>query len=89
MRFVFCYDANFEHYTVRKTGNVNYEEVNMTVLSNGICVIALDNEMQLSKDENVKIVNNPPFNSTTKVYNQNGVVRYVDGEKILSVKLRK
>ena len=88
-RFVFCYDANFEHYTVRKTGNVNYEEVNMTVLSNGICVIALDNEMQLSKDENVKIVNNPPFNSTTKVYNQNGVVRYVDGEKILSVKLRK
>ena len=88
-RFVFCYDGNFEYYTVRKTENVSYEEVNITVLPNGICVIALDNEMQLSKDENVKIVNNPPFNSSTKVYNQNGVVRYIDNDKILSVKLKK
>ena len=88
-RIVFCYNASFERYSVRKTENVGYEEVNMTVLPNGICVIALDSEMQLSKDENVKLIANPPFNSTTKVYNQNGIVRFFEEKNICSVRLKK
>lgn len=87
--FVITFNAAFNSYNVRTSKDVPYSEINLTVLPNGVTVMAGNTTVEVFKDQNVKVIDNPPFNSTTKLYNYSGGIFYVDGKKIMAAKMRK
>jgi hypothetical protein len=87
--FVMAFNATFNSYNVRTSKDVPYSEINLTVLPNGVTVMAGNTNVEVFKDQNVKVIDNPPFNSTTKLYNYSGGIFYVDGKKIMAAKMRK
>jgi serine/threonine protein kinase len=87
--FVMTFNENFSGYTLRTTKDVAYSEINLTVLSNGVAVMANNSTAEIFKGSNVKVFDNPPFNSTTKLFNYSGSVFYIDGKKIISAKTKK
>jgi protein associated with RNAse G/E len=87
--FVFTFNQDYSSYTVRIAKDIPYSEINLTVLPNGIAVIVNNGDAEIFKDSNVKVVDNPPFNSTTKLYNYSGSIYYIDGKEIKSVKMKK
>jgi len=86
--FVFTFDANYSSYTIRVTKDVPYSEINLTVLPNGIAVMVNNGNAEIFKGANVKVIDSPPFNSTTKLYSYSGSVHYIDGKEIKSVKMK-
>lgn len=87
--FVFTFNSDYTAYTLRVTKDVPYSEINLTVLPNGIAVMVNNGDAEIFKDSNVKVIDNPPFNATTKLYNYSGSACYVDGKEIKSVKMKK
>lgn len=87
--FVFTFNQDYSSYTIRVTKDIPYSEINLTVLPNGIAVIVNNGDAEIFKDSNVKVIDNPPFNSTTKLYNYSGSIYYIDGKEIKSVKMKK
>lgn len=86
---VLTFNAAYNQYTIRANKDVPYSEINLTVLPNGIAVMANNTSVELFKGNDVKIIDNPPFNATTKLYNYSGSVHYVDGRKIFSTRMKK
>ena len=87
--FVFTFNSDYTSYTLRVTKDVPYSEINLTVLPNGIAVMVNNGDAEIFKDSNVKVIDNPPFNATTKLYNYSGSACYIDGKEIKSVKMKK
>jgi len=85
-RLVFVFSNDFSSYDIRLTEDVSYSDINFTVLPDGLCVLVSgDSEIELFKDNSkVKVVDNPPFDSTMKLFNINGRVHYVNGNKVFS-----
>ena len=88
-RFIFTFDAAYRGYTLRVSNNVDYSDINLTVMPNGITVLATNDQVELFKENQVKVFDNPPFDSTTRLFNVNGVIHYVDGNKIMKAKMKK
>lgn len=88
-RFIFSFSHDFSNYKLRVSNDVQYSDINLTVLSNGVGVLATDTEFEIFKDDGVKVVSNPPFNSSTKLFNVSGGVCYIDGKKVFSAKMKK
>lgn len=88
-RFIFTFSSDYLTYKVRVSNDVQYADINLTILPNGVGVLATDTEVEIFKDEGVKVINNPPFNSATKIYNVSGGVCYFDGKRVYSTKMKK
>ena len=87
-RFIFVFDDNFRSYNLTRTDDITYGPVNFTVMQNGLCIMALDSEAQIFKGDKVKIINNPPFDTSTRLFNKSGGVFFIDRNKIYSVKMK-
>ena len=87
-RFILDFNPSFIKYDIRKTNGVQYCEINLTVLPNGVTILACQDCVEIFKGSGVKIVDNPPFNSVTKIFNVNGKFFFVDGNKIFSSKMK-
>ena len=87
-RFVLVFNDTFTQYTVSKADNVAYAPINLTVMKNGVCIMITDSDVQIFKDNKVKVINNPPFDSTTRLFNSSGTVFFIDGNKIYSAKMK-
>ena len=79
---------DYNGYTVRVSKDVSYSEINLTVMPNGVAVMATESDVEIFKDTSVKAVDSPPFDSTTKIYNESGVIHYIDGKDIYRVKMK-
>lgn len=88
-RFVFSFSADFSTYTLRISKDVQYSDINLTVLPTGIAVLATDTEVEIFKGDGVKVITSPPFNSATKLFNVSGGVCYIDGKKVFTAKMKK
>lgn len=88
-RFVINFDGKFENYSITKADNVSYAPINLTVMNNGVCIMALEAEVHLFKDKQTKVVNSPPFGSDNKLLNFSGKVVFIDKNKVFSVKMQK
>jgi len=88
-RFVMFFDKEFKQYSISKTDNINYDMVNFTVLPSGVCVMAVDTDVHIFVNNQVKIVNNPPFNASTKLYTSSGGVFFINNNKVYSIKMKK
>jgi len=89
-RLVFVFDEFFSQYDVRLAEDVPYTDINFTVLPGGPCILVSgDSEIEIFKDNSkVKIVDNPPFDSSMKLFNINGRVHYINGNKVYSATMK-
>lgn len=88
-RIILTFDQNHEKYVERIDADVNYIDVNLTVMPNGVAILALEDSVEIFKDNNINKIENPPFDSTKRIYNISGVIYYVDGREIHTVKVKK
>ena len=86
---IISFDDKFGSYEIRKIKDVSYGPVNMTTLPNGVCVFAMESEVQLFKGNSIKVIKDPPFDSTTRLFNVSGDVFYIDGSKVVAAKMKK
>ena len=87
-RFIITYDDKFNDYKIRKQDDVSFGSVNFTVKPNGVCILASDNEVEIFKDEKIKIVSNSPFDTDTKLFNRNGDIFFIDEKRVYSVRTK-
>ena len=88
-RFVLSLDVTFTKYTARITKDVSYCNMNLTVMPNGVSVLVSDSNVEVFKEENVKVIDNPPFGASNKMFNVSGGMYYIDGKKLYAVKMKK
>ena len=88
-RIVLTFNSTYTKYTIRSKSDVDYADINMTVLPTGVAILATNDQVEIFKGDQVKVMDNPPFDSTTRIYNVNGVLHYVDGKQIFSAKIKK
>lgn len=88
-RFVLIFNDTFTAYEISKAEDVTYAPINFTVMPNGLCIMAVDSEVQVFKGTQVKVINDPPFNPNTKLFNASGGVFFIDDNKVYSVKMKK
>lgn len=85
-RFIIVFDKLFSTYKIRLDEDVSYSDVNFTVKPNGVCILALDDEVEIFKDEHIKRLSNSPFDSGTPLFNKQGDIFFIVSNKIYSVK---
>jgi len=88
-RFILTFDDKFSSYTISRTDNVGYAPVNFTVMSNGLCIMAVDSECRVFKNSQVKVLSDPPFDADNRLLNASGRVLFVDKNKLVAVKMKK
>jgi hypothetical protein len=88
-RFILVFDKDFSSYTITKADNVSYAPINLTVMSNGLCIMVVDSEVHVFKDGQVKVIKDPPFDADNRLLNISGRVMFVDKNKLISVKMKK
>jgi hypothetical protein len=88
-RHVFTFESDFINYIHRISEDVVYAEVNFTVLPNGVTILATNDEVEIFKGNGVKVIDDPPFNASTKLFNKLGTVYYIDGKEIHRATIKK
>lgn len=92
-RFVLHFDLKNTFnitYTSRVISNIDYSNINFTVLDNGLAILLVEDEkIEVFRDNlTIKIVDNSPFNQSMKLTSINNNVYFIDTNKILNLKLK-
>lgn len=92
-RFVINFDFKnmFDiKYDIRISNNIDYNTINFLVLNNGLAILLTDSEkIELFRDNNnIKVVENSPFNNSMKLFEINNNVFFIDKNKVFSLKLK-
>ena len=87
-RFVMQFNDKFTQYTIRRSDNVSYSSINFTLKSNGVCILAYSNELEIFHGNQVKVISNSPIEDDMKLFELNGEVCFIDENKIYSVKMK-
>ena len=88
-RFILVFNDTFSSYAITKTDNVGYTPINLTVMSNGLCIMAVEGECHLFKGQQVKVLSDPPFDTDNRLLNASGRVMFIDKNKLVAVKMKK
>jgi hypothetical protein len=88
-RFIIVFDKTFISYAITKVDDVTYAPINLTVMPNGVCIMIADSDVHMFKGSQLKVISDPPFDSSTKLFNISGQVFFIDDKKIYSVKMKK
>lgn len=81
---------DFNKYNIREDKGIDLDIVNFTVLPNGLCVTVInDMRVEASFDnQKIKVVENPPFDSSMKLFHELSKVIFVSRRKLHSVRLK-
>lgn len=87
-RFVIVFRKDFSEFDVRKVEDVAYDTINFTVMENGLCVLlANPDELELfGNNQKVEVLNDPPFDSTMKLFNTSEGIFFINGNTIHKIK---
>ena len=89
-RFVFIFDKKFTSYTCRIVDKIAFENINFTVLHSGVCLLVAGNEIELFIDnKTIKTLQDPPFDSSMKIYSTSSSVYFINNKEICSAKMVK
>ncbi len=88
-RFIIVFDKTFISYAITKVDDVTYAPINLTVMPNGVCIMIADSDVHMFKGSQLKVISDPPFDSSTKLFNISGQVFFIDDKKIYAVKMKK
>lgn len=90
-RFIFRFKLeDFSNYSVRIENNVEIDIVNFVVLPNDLCIMVI-NDLRVEAffdNRKIKTIDNPPFNSSMKLFNKGMKVLFVNKNKLHSVRLK-
>ena len=87
-RFIVVFKKDYSDFNVRKVEDIAYDGINFTVMDNGLCLLlANDNQLELFADnQRVDVLEDPPFDTTMKLFNTADGVFFVNGNTIHQIK---
>ena len=88
-RFILIFDEKFHSYSLRKIDDV-YQDINFTVLPNGVCcMVSGDSELELfASNSKVKQLDKSPVDFSMKLFNSSGSVFFVNKKCVYSLKTK-
>lgn len=87
-RFIIVFDKKFTTADVREVKDVVYDTINFAVMDNGLCILlATDSEIELfSTASQYETLQNPPFDSSMKLFATADGIFFINGNSIHQVK---
>ena len=87
-RFIVVFKKDYSDFDVRKVEDIAYDTINFTVLENGLCILlAGPDELELFGDnQHVNLLQNPPFDSTMKLFSTPDGAFFTNGNTIHQIK---
>lgn len=87
-RFIIIYNKAYNSCDVRKVDDVTYDTINMGVLDNGLCLLLKSPiELELfSSASQCEIINNPPLDSSMKLFTTMDGVFFINGNSFHQLK---
>ena len=88
-RFVIVFTKkDFTDFNVRKVEDVSYDEINFTTTESGLTLLlANPDELELFvNNSNIQVIQNPPFDSSMKLFNNSDGVFFTNGKSVHRVK---
>jgi hypothetical protein len=88
-KFVYTFDQHFSSYAVRHVPGVAYDAINFTVLETGPCVhLSAPDEVEVFNAGSIRVLNNPPFDSTMRLFSAERSVYFVNNDTVFKVRLK-
>jgi hypothetical protein len=88
-KFVYVFDDTFSSYDVRQINDVSVNDVNFTKIPNGPCVLVNDDNIEVFvSNSKVKILSNPPIDTSMPLFNLNGKVFFARHNELYSIKMK-
>jgi hypothetical protein len=89
-RYVFIFNEDLSSYTCREEKDINYEPINFTCLSNGVCISCISDDcIEIFKSNNtIKKVPNPPITTDIRLVNDSTGVLFYNKKDLYSLKLK-
>jgi len=89
-RFVICFNEQHTEYNIRTEDNADLDDINFTVKENGICIMIIRDEKveAFFNNSKIKVIENPPFDSSMELYNGEGKVFFANKKILYSVGLK-
>jgi hypothetical protein len=87
-RFVVVFTRDFSSFNVREVADVAYDAINFAVMDNGVCLLlASPTELELFvSNQNIEVLNDPPFDSTMKLFSTPDGIFFVNGNSVHQIK---
>jgi len=87
-RFIIVFDKHYTKSDIRKVDDVAYSEINFTTLDSGLCLLlASPAELELfSTATQCEVINDPPFDSTMKLFSTSDGAFFINGNSIHQIK---
>ena len=88
-RFIICFSDDHSTYTIRTDADVEIGTVNFAVLSKGLCITVI-NDLKVEaffNNDKVKVIDNPPFDSSMKLINDGDKLLFIDKIRLYSATL--
>ena len=89
-RFVIFFDEQHSNYTIRVSEDINFDDINFTVNSKGVCILAIeDDKAEIFRDNNkVSCFDDFPVSSAMKLLTDGMTVMFINKKKIYSVNMK-
>ena len=89
-RIIFKFNNDFSSYQIRRIDDIEMSEINFTVLPGGICILMpSDDKIEVFSDlEKLKEVDNPPFDSSMKLFSTTKGVHFIDEEHVFHTTMK-
>jgi hypothetical protein len=87
-RFIIVFKKDYSDFDVRIVKDIAYDGINFTVLENGLCILlANPDELELfGNNQNISVLQNPPFDSTMKLFNTSDGAFFINGNTTHQIK---
>lgn len=88
-RFIVVFTKkDFSEFNVRKVEDIAYDGINFTTMDTGITLLlANTDELEMfANNTNIQVIQNPPFDSTMKLFNTNDGVFFINDNTIHKIK---
>jgi hypothetical protein len=88
-RFIVNFNESHDIYSIR-IDDGDIDEINFTVKENGLCILLVGFEKleAFFNNDKIKVLKNPPIDSTMKLFNDNNKVMIIDNKTVYSVTLK-
>ena len=87
-RFIIVFKKDYSDFDVRKVDDIAYDGINFTVLESGLCLLlASPDELELfGNNQSVNVLQNPPFDSTMKLFSTSDGAFFINGNTTHQIK---
>ena len=85
--FIVIFKKDYSTFDVRKIEDVTYDQINMAVLDNGLCLLLVDGRLEVfASTQHVEIIDNPPFDATMTLYSFENSFFFTNGNSLHQIR---